>query len=1570
MASNQKNTYPHFYANQVLKSSSLNNSFAFLDGQTRLSRVHFLGCGIVEGLDYSYDEGVLVINQGVAVNKEGWLVEIPNRTRYRFVADVDFSDKDFLVHSDDEPVASLDSLMSQGGSRIKKICFRTEDDVRQFDNRVPEPISNLNMDNYVVALAFGMRREYNSRSPQDSGDVNTADYVLEVWPVLIETGDVKCLFRRINPMNVFVSRRKEPCIKCYHGDVQSFQEQILASVRYWKVEVIDAMDSVIQYLRSIPSTAWRNVLSDKNLVNRFEIARHELAKLVSPRVKKIPDYYVFFFSDLAIALNEFINEYNAFANKYKVIPDYLPSDLLIYLGCLHEDEREGNEVYRSIFRSARNEEMRSDSGMLERMLIRICVLIESFIGEDTDGLLAKQPFRLMKVRTSGRLSERPLPFYYDSSKGDVKDAWYADKPFAGCSLCGMGQDGYLSGAGSMIDDGWSLYPTAYQGKALTLVKSEWETLNEEMRLPMDLVEADLNTVTVLTEKEAALLRETFAPLSESKAETFLKKVEAECSGDAFKLVESLGLSYDGSLIDSLQKGEGLTKMTFREIRKIEKIDESVMSELAQAFYKAKGKKTDKTISELSSALLSFARAWRNSFIVTDKDISMDEIGKAISLAPVRRGCRVFLFTKSGDDGVSGKTVVSYSVVYRNASDVPAEVAKKEQWFFRLRTNGKTDGEFANVPGMLAPYSDDRWLMAGDELSFCPFIDDGSSIKMFETAKSNIAFESSNPDILDMDRIEIREKKYPCVILKMKGNGKTWVTLKIMDTGHQLLHSQQFYVDVDNPEWNKVAVTSVSITPQTTYEVFVGQTVNLAVDVKPKDATDNSVTWTSDDHSVAEVESDGKVTILKEGTAKITATSSSDKDKTSTATIQAYSLVFRLKKSGTDASGIYKSIPATLYPFTKGECYTKNDQIEIKFGKSDGQRINSYEPETSNIIYDVDDKTILKPSVEIQNKLKRLILKMLGKNGMTTVSLKVLNPSSGKEVLHSETFTVVVDNPEWNKILVRSVTVDPQKLDMFVNQKRKFVPIIVPNDADEKDVFWRSSDTSIATVDSSSGEVMAIKAGSVDIFATTKEGSKTNKAEVRVSSIYIQIRTQKLQKNGEFAVDLPDIVRPYGENGLYAISSDEKIRLYLIQYDGLKEKDLEIDQSCLVAEVQDKNVLTLIFEKYSSSSDSVLAHIVMKKNGKSNVTVRIKDPNGTGDIIYQKTFTVEVKNPEWDKVPVTGVNLSSPSSSLFVSETIQMSGSVNPETATKKDIFWSSDDPSILTVDKGNGIVRALKAGSTKVTVTTEDGHFTKSKSIQVYAIQFHALLKNKENGSEYAETTEVISPYTDDRWKVMSGGKFNIYVFKFDGLKTEKFAYSNYELSCGNYDTSILDVYVNASGTPYCQLIFKGKNGNTNITLNVKNKKTGEIIAEKTFTIRVDNPEWRGINTVSITVLQQATVLPGSNTVKIRFEGTAYEIDLSGNKTGKTQTISIEKAFSSNSNWNDYLSAPNHWYFLDKKIRVSLNSRLTAVGSWKTVREGFIDISQKKVTLKLTGHYMKDNLNLGGSASEGYSLFM
>lgn len=72
--SNEK-TFPVFESNQILTSTQLNGLRDFLFEEEKRSRVNLSGIGIVQGLEISYNNGVLEISKGYGVTSDGYLIE-------------------------------------------------------------------------------------------------------------------------------------------------------------------------------------------------------------------------------------------------------------------------------------------------------------------------------------------------------------------------------------------------------------------------------------------------------------------------------------------------------------------------------------------------------------------------------------------------------------------------------------------------------------------------------------------------------------------------------------------------------------------------------------------------------------------------------------------------------------------------------------------------------------------------------------------------------------------------------------------------------------------------------------------------------------------------------------------------------------------------------------------------------------------------------------------------------------------------------------------------------------------------------------------------------------------------------------------------------------------------------------------------------------------------------------------------------------------------------------------------------------------------------------------------------
>lgn len=135
----------------------------------------------------------------------------------------------------------------------------------------------------------------------------------------------------------------------------------------------------------------------------------------------------------------------------------------------------------------------------------------------------------------------------------------------------------------------------------------------------------------------------------------------------------------------------------------------------------------------------------------------------------------------------------------------------------------------------------------------------------------------------------------------------------------------------------VAVTGVSLNKNST-TLTVGGTETLTATVSPDGATDKTVTWSSDNTSVATVDANGKVTAASAGTANITATAtngtddtSDDKQATCTVTVTAEHPVTVAAKADPNNTGTYY---ATFYDSTTS--YVADCEVYYATANADGR----------------------------------------------------------------------------------------------------------------------------------------------------------------------------------------------------------------------------------------------------------------------------------------------------------------------------------------------------------------------------------------------------------------------------------------------------------------------------------------------------------------------------------------------------------------------------------------------------------------------------------------------------------
>ena len=103
--------------------------------------------------------------------------------------------------------------------------------------------------------------------------------------------------------------------------------------------------------------------------------------------------------------------------------------------------------------------------------------------------------------------------------------------------------------------------------------------------------------------------------------------------------------------------------------------------------------------------------------------------------------------------------------------------------------------------------------------------------------------------------------------------------------------------------------------------------------------------------------------------------------------------------------------------------------------------------------------------------------------------------------------------------------------------------------------------------------------------------------------------------------------------------------------------------------------------------------------------------------------------------VSGITLDKTELALTVGDTQALAAKITPDNANNKNVSWSSDKPSVATVDE-NGKVTAVAAGTANITVKTVDGEKTAVCTVTVTA----KSSGGSSSGSSSAPTYPVTAP--------------------------------------------------------------------------------------------------------------------------------------------------------------------------------------------------------------------------------------
>jgi len=404
---------------------------------------------------------------------------------------------------------------------------------------------------------------------------------------------------------------------------------------------------------------------------------------------------------------------------------------------------------------------------------------------------------------------------------------------------------------------------------------------------------------------------------------------------------------------------------------------------------------------------------------------------------------------------------------------------------------------------------------------------------------------------------------------------------------------------------------------------VGATASLTATVEPSNVSDKSVEWESTDTSVATVNAYGKVTGVSVGDATIVCRSKIAPDIETFATVQVVQPVTSIALSGDKNVFVDDQIQlyATISP--------ANASIQDLTWTSSDARIATVD------------------AYGVVTGLKR---------GEVTITAKA---TDGSNVSRRYTVTVSVRPSE--------IQLKQSSIIVKVKGKGTLTATVLPSTVSNKNVDWYSSDTSVATVNSS-GTVTGVSVGTCTITCVSRIANDVQAyATVQVVQPVTKISSRT--------------------NGVSVVVREYEHTYWDVQPANATIQDLTYKSSnTKVATVDTNGMITGV------------------KAGECYITATAVDGSNVSGRV--KVTVIQ---------PVEGVHMKSDAYSVGVGDRLIITAVLEPTDATNKNMSWVVADSSIASV---NGVtnkptVRGIAWGDTVVYGYTEDGGYMTSCSLHV-----------------------------------------------------------------------------------------------------------------------------------------------------------------------------------------------------------------------------------------------------------------
>lgn len=290
----------------------------------------------------------------------------------------------------------------------------------------------------------------------------------------------------------------------------------------------------------------------------------------------------------------------------------------------------------------------------------------------------------------------------------------------------------------------------------------------------------------------------------------------------------------------------------------------------------------------------------------------------------------------------------------------------------------------------------------------------------------------------------------------------------------------------------INISGITVSPANS-DMEVGNSLQISATVLPSNATNKSLIWTSSNPLIASVNINGMVTAISIGTTIITAktvdgnfTSSSSitvNPNNSSLSIGSFTLV----NAGT-AADITTLVEGTNLTFGQIQNLNLNFRINTIPSLVGSVFISLVGPINASRTENGAPYSLFGDSNGSYNG--RIL--PLGTYTLSAIPYSGSNRSGTAGPATTITFSIV----ESEQIPVSGILVSPAITSVIIGEIKQISATISPSNASNKNVIWSSSNTAVATVNSS-GFVLGLAIGSANISARSEDGNFISTSKINI-----------------------------------------------------------------------------------------------------------------------------------------------------------------------------------------------------------------------------------------------------------------------------------------------------------------------------------------------------------------------------------------------------------------------------------------------------------------------------------------